>query len=308
MIFILSNNNDTSTKYVIEWLNFLKKDWLCINAQDNVEIEFCGDEIILKTVSFSIKLSEIKGFWYRRGYLSVNNDFITQINQFDSLQSEELNYLIQFIYYKLTKIKNINSIANSDVNKLIVNDIAKELGILTPRDLLFSNANDLKSELKKDSTSYITKVISGRCMQNFEDFTIFNYTNLVEIDKIKTETFFPSLIQNYIDKKYELRIFYLDGDFYTMAIFSQNDNKTNIDFRNYNYDRPNRTVPFKLPKEIESSLNLLMKKLDLNCGSIDMVVTPKNEYVFLEVNPIGQFGMISYPCNYNLEKKIAEYL
>jgi D-alanine-D-alanine ligase-like ATP-grasp enzyme len=51
-----------------------------------------------------------------------------------------------------------------------------------------------------------------------------------------------------------------------------------------------------------------MNKLDLNCGSIDMIVTPKNEYVFLEVNPVGQFGMVSYPCNYNLEKKIAEYL
>jgi hypothetical protein len=37
-------------------------------------------------------------------------------------------------------------------------------------------------------------------------------------------------------------------------------------------------------------------------------MTKKGEYVFLEVNPIGQFGMVSAPCNYNLEKKIAQYL
>ena len=30
--------------------------------------------------------------------------------------------------------------------------------------------------------------------------------------------------------------------------------------------------------------------------------------VFLEVNPVGQFGMVSLPCNYQLEKRIAQYL
>jgi hypothetical protein len=51
-----------------------------------------------------------------------------------------------------------------------------------------------------------------------------------------------------------------------------------------------------------------MKQLNLNTGSIDMAVNTENEYVFFEVNPIGQYGMTSVPCNYNLDKKIAEYL
>ena len=32
------------------------------------------------------------------------------------------------------------------------------------------------------------------------------------------------------------------------------------------------------------------------------------QYVFLEVNPEVQVGMVSYPCNYYLEKKLAEEL
>jgi hypothetical protein len=39
-----------------------------------------------------------------------------------------------------------------------------------------------------------------------------------------------------------------------------------------------------------------------------MIVTPEKKYVFLEVNPIGQFNQVSIPCNYFLEKKIADYL
>jgi D-alanine-D-alanine ligase-like ATP-grasp enzyme len=93
-----------------------------------------------------------------------------------------------------------------------------------------------------------------------------------------------------------------------MAIFSQKDKTTTIDFRNYNSEIPNRTVPFILPENIKKGLIELTKKIGINSGSIDMIVTPENDYIFLEVNPVGQFGMTSYPCNYNLEKRIAEFL
>lgn len=165
---------------------------------------------------------------------------------------------------------------------------------------MYNNKEDL---LELKDGGYITKVISGSSIQEIDDYFIVNYTKKLNIEKIGTTNFFPSLVQNYIEKKYELRIFYLNGEFYSMAIFSQKDNQTIIDFRNYNKTKPNRTVPYKIPDCQAIKLDLLMKKLEINCGSIDMIVTNDNEYVFLEVNPVGQFGMVSYPCNYNLEKK-----
>jgi glutathione synthase/RimK-type ligase-like ATP-grasp enzyme len=93
-----------------------------------------------------------------------------------------------------------------------------------------------------------------------------------------------------------------------MAIFSQLDMQTSIDFRNYNLTKPNRTVPFKLPAHVESKLIQLMSILGQKTGSIDIIVTDEKEFVFLEVNPVGQYGMVSYPCNYELNMKMAEYL
>mgnify|MGYP000874440113 CR=1 FL=1 len=93
-----------------------------------------------------------------------------------------------------------------------------------------------------------------------------------------------------------------------MAIFSQNNPKTQIDFRNYDYDKPNRLNPFKIPIEISNKIIKLMKKLKIICGSIDMIYTPKGEYVFLEVNPIGQFQWLSQNCNYYIEREIANHL
>ena len=51
-----------------------------------------------------------------------------------------------------------------------------------------------------------------------------------------------------------------------------------------------------------------MNRIDLDCGSIDLIYSVDETYYFLEVNPIGQFGMVSYPCNYNIEALIARTL
>ena len=131
------------------------------------------------------------------------------------------------------------------------------------------------------------------------------------------DLFSPSLFQNTIDKQYELRIFYLNGISYASAIFSQSDEQTKIDFRKYNGERPNRTIPYVLPKDITERIELLFGKLKLNTGSVDILVDKSSNYYFLEINPVGQFGMVSQPCNYyiesesglnNLEIKVDEFL
>lgn len=90
-------------------------------------------------------------------------------------------------------------------------------------------------------------------------------------------------------------------------MFSQNNDSSKIDFRNYS-KKPARRIPFELPEEIKKRTDHLMKTIGLNSGSIDMILTPDNEFYFLEVNPVGQFGMTSIPCNYKLEEIIASKL
>ncbi|MGH2666108.1 grasp-with-spasm system ATP-grasp peptide maturase [Flavobacterium sp.] len=307
MILLLSDERDLSTTQVIEWLDILDKKWIRINQEDKIEIEFCGNEIVFKLNTIEFKFSDIRSFWYRRGFLNLKTDS-TGIDPFDEFQNMELNILMQYVYYKFNKIHHLSSIKNANVNKLIVTSMARDCNIETPDDYIFSNRINLETVSSNYKNAFITKSMSGDSIREFENFIVFNYTTEVKPDWKIPESFSPSLIQNHIAKKYELRIFYLAGDFYTMAIFSQNDNQTSVDFRNYNDTKPNRRVPFKLPLAIEQKLDTLMKNLDLNSGSIDMIVTPDDNYVFLEVNPVGQFGMTSFPCNYNIEKKIAEYL
>ncbi len=124
----------------------------------------------------------------------------------------------------------------------------------------------------------------------------------------RAQYFTPSLLQKEVDKDFEIRSVYLLGNFYSMAIFSQNDEQTKLDYRNYNRTKPNRNVPFSLPKSIETKLESIAKELGLKFCSFDLIRDNAGEYVFIEVNPEGQIGWVSRNCNYNIELKIAKYL
>ena len=93
-----------------------------------------------------------------------------------------------------------------------------------------------------------------------------------------------------------------------MAIFSQEIEQTKVDFRKYSKEIPNRYVPYDLPKTISMKLKRLMDNLKLNSGSIDLVYTKDEDYYFLEVNPVGQFAMVSEPCKLLFRKNCCSKL
>src|SRR5262249_49371797 len=148
-----------------------------------------------------------------------------------------------------------------------------------------------------------TKCISDVEVFRYADRNWGLYTQEITQEDLDAapQKFFPTLLQERLEKAYEVRSFYLDGQFYSMAIFSQNDPKTRDDFRHYNCDRPNRYVPYRLPRETLVALQRFMDSAELTTGSVDLVRTPEGKLFFLEVNPGGQFGMVSQPCNYFLE-------
>jgi hypothetical protein len=186
--------------------------------------------------------------------------------------------------------------------------IAKDCDLLIPETLITGEGNIICNE--SFCNSLITKPISeAQTFWNTDGSSSKMLTTPVQIASFdKDSVFFPSLVQHKIEKWIELRIFFIKDSFYSMAIFSQNSGKTSIDFRNYDDEKPNRMVPFLLPKNIEIKLKELMKRLDLDTGSIDMIVSPKRDYYFLEVNPVGNIEMVSKNCNYPIEREIAKYL
>ena len=309
MVLIISNKEDSSTNKVIDWLEYYNAEWIRNNQEDRVEISFLGDDFELIGKDFKIRLSQIKSTWYRRGCINnifFENNLSIKSPTIEGFIKHELNHLKEYFYYLLTQKKHISSYLKSEVNKLIVLEEAKKVGLQVPATYIYQN----QAQLDKHRGELITKSICGNpsLTHNKRNGVVYTQKLVKGKKNSSTKSFLPSLFQESISKKYELRIFYLAGKFYSMAIFSQKDAQTGTDYRKYNNKNPNRNTTYKLPDHIESKIDALMKAININCGSIDIIVTPDNRYVFLEVNPVGQFGMVSFPCNYRIEKQIAKYL
>lgn len=82
----------------------------------------------------------------------------------------------------------------------------------------------------------------------------------------------------------------MGNDIFTAAIDSQSLNHTKIDWRRDGINLPH-TI-YRLPDEVANKCLELTHQFKLNFGAIDMIVTPDNEYVFLEINPNGQWAWI----------------
>ncbi len=320
MILINSIHRDVTTDNVVKWLLKYKKSFLRLNDLVNIiNISYSDSndrENLILTFENGLKLdlNTVSAYWYRRGDYNIRPPNILQSEEDKALIYHE-KYLLEeyiavfnyFLYFLKNDIFSIGDLKSCTyVNKTRILNLAKKLGLNTPESIITSHKKDVIAFLERHR-QIITKPIHNPFLLDDDDFCYPTYTELIEEVFLKEapSIFQPTLFQQYIEKKFEIRTFYLNGTFYSMAIFSQNDQQTKVDFRMYNDEKPNRNVPFKLPVSLEEKLTLLMQKLEFESGSIDLIYTSTNEFYFLEVNPIGQFGMVSYPCNYNLEREIA---
>ncbi|MDC3220646.1 grasp-with-spasm system ATP-grasp peptide maturase [Flavobacteriales bacterium] len=314
MILLLIQQNDTTSINIIDWLIAFNKKFIILNNVNYiVDISFrihdkC--EVTLKDGTIFL-LSDIKSAFIRRGQFYFEDEFynneadpITELEKrINKFTKSEISELKEYMNAEICNLANrIGEFNEGNINKLNALHKAKQFGLKIPKTIITTKKSDLEFDSK-----LITKAISNGFIHNEHEHSYSLKTQVVR-EKDLTNNFGPSLFQTCLDKLVELRVFYVLGEFYSMAIFSQEDEKTSIDFRNYDYKNPTNVCPYQLPEHIEYKLNKLMKVLNLTTGSIDLILTESNEYIFLEVNPTGQFGMVSEPCNYNIEKKIAELL
>ncbi|WP_231489768.1 grasp-with-spasm system ATP-grasp peptide maturase [Pedobacter sp. Leaf170] len=307
MILIFSIDDDYSTSRVINWLIYLKKEFIRINESTSVKLISLKDQGFSLNIDGKIlKSNAISKIWYRRGDLYLMNNFKSK--HIDNYLSIENTCLVEYMHYAFDKINSVNNFKTSDINKLYILDLCKRFNVLAPNYVVTSFKNVLIDFYNKEKNIISKPLNAPFSVYDSENSLHMAYTCEIVLDDIQSlpDEFVPTFFQKNIIKAYELRCFYLNGSFYAMAIFSQNNNKTKVDFRNYDNSKPNRITPYELPKSYKRKIKKLLDAIGLNCASFDIVYSKEDhQYYFLDLNPIGQFGMVSTPCNYNLEKQIA---
>lgn len=323
MILIIRPKKGFNSSYdeVIDWLNYYGNSYEFLSGEDYFNSDRDWSlELSIQNETFSDNFSKYKSVWFR-GFLKHRSFFKDRLNELEATTNDNIGELRWRLGQEVFRVNNqifkylkntymLPKVESTKIDKYSTLIHAKYFGLKIPTSIITNSKVKLDAFLKKHK-KIITKPLYETLFFNDQTYVCFFKTEIVkksDLLKQSKETFFPSLFQEYIEKDIEIRVFYIEGKFYSMAIFSQLDSKTMVDFRNYNEETPNRCVPYSLPKSLEKKIESLMKFLELNTGSIDLIKTKNKEYYFLEVNPTGQFGFVSKPCNYFIEEEIAKVL
>ncbi|MCU0659806.1 MAG: MvdC family ATP-grasp ribosomal peptide maturase [Polyangiaceae bacterium] len=112
----------------------------------------------------------------------------------------------------------------------------------------------------------------------------------------------PMMFQRYIPKARELRVVWIDGATFVGALDGA---RCGVDWR---YEATTSWEHGALPAPAEQALGRLMRRLGLTQGALDLIETPEGELVFLEVNPLGEWGMLERDLGLPIGQAIADAL
>src|SRR3990167_2634060 len=179
-------------------------------------------------------------------------------------------------------------LANS---KLLQLHLAKKCGLQIPATLCSNSPQDIKSFIKAyQKEGVIYKALCPNIWAEKANLKAL-YTAIIDAKQLPSDEVLkltPGIYQPYVKKKYELRVNCFGKDCVATKVNSQEQENSKIDWRASSEDTLS-IEPYHLPQAIEFKLQSLMRQLGLAFGCIDMIVSPENEYIFLEINEQGQF-------------------
>lgn len=194
---------------------------------------------------------------------------------------------------------------------------AHELGLLTPPTLI-SNEPNRCSAFRHQVGKCAVKAIRVEGVQHEERFW-FPLTTVWESESAVEESsasYAPTVYQTYIEKALELRCVVVGSAVFAGSIDSQARPESVHDVRGRALpedafiprpERP-RYERFDLPESIGTALVTLVNSFGIHSASVDMILTPSGEYVFIELNPNGQWLWIEFDTGAPIAAEMANLL
>ena len=196
------------------------------------------------------------------------------------------------------------------MNKIWQLSLAAELGLKVPRTCITSSPDTFLEFREETEGELISKSVAASLLAKVDGERRAPFTSPVHrrhAVNAAAVRHAPAIFQAYVPKRLELRVTVVGDRVFPVAIDSQSSRLTRHDWRHYDNERTAYT-PHALPPDVEGRCVELLRRLGLTYGAIDMVLTPAGDYVFLEINPNGQWEWVQELSGVPIARAIAEVL
>lgn len=266
---------------------------------------------ILETPDTKHRLDDIAAVWYRRAY-NMGDGLKEEIDAkfygaaMGEIRTTLFGFLESIDVYALGK-PSVYRRLDSKEEQL---KIADKIGFKIPETCITNNPEEAKNFILKHK-NVVGKMQSGFAI--YEDgVESVVFTNVIEEDKLEdldSLLYCPMQFQKKIEKKRELRVTAVGQDVYAFEIDSQQFEDAKVDWRKDGVNLIDKWVRTDLPKDIENKVLELLDVYNVDYGALDIIVSPEDEYYFIEINGAGEFFWLDNLTEENLiSKSIADVL
>lgn len=268
------------------------------------------ERLILASEQGDLDLREVSAVWYRRIWIGGRIP-ATMDPQLRNASVQESRTTIQGMIASL-KAFHLDPLPNirHAENKQLQLQVASELSLDTPRTLITNNPEAVREFAQQCELGLITKMLSSFAVyeEGQEKVVFTNPVASEDLDNLDGLCLCPMTFQEKIPKALELRTIIVGKRVFTASIDSQSSERALHDWRRQGVALINSWQSYNLPQDVEEKLLELMHHFGLTYGAIDLILTPDGRYIFLEVNPVGEFFWLEQCPGLPISKAIADIL
>lgn len=268
--------------------------------------EVVSGELTVDGVTY--QLNEFCAVYFRKNMQAnltseLAGDILKQATKEASAAKNAILYALESVFW-IDYPFDIQRAENKQLQLLL----AKQVGLIIPNSLLSNDPKNVERFYHQEQGHIISKMLTP--LTNFmQSASSFVYTSKVKeehLSQLESLNLCPMQFQQEIEKSYELRVIYVDAKFFTGKISTTAITDSNKpDWRRANSNNFS-WQEYQLPEVICDQITQLMHRLSLKFGAIDLIKSINNEYVFLEVNPCGEWGMLQQSLDLPIAENIAE--
>jgi len=320
MILILTQSFDPHADHAIEMLNargaeFVRFDPAHFPTRASLSVGYSSDGKMhshLRLGERVIDLTQLEAVWNRRPGLPIPHEQIKDKAAREFIELECKTF-VQDLWDTLPCRWLPGHPAAIQRAQLKASQlrIAAGLGLELPPTLFTNNREEFLDFYAQHNGNIVSKLVGtafGRTVGAAA--SVSRFTEVVskrDVAYAASLQFCPVILQAYVPKRLELRITVVGQNVFAAEIHSQQTHHTRHDWRRYDFSRTPH-YPHTLPPEIEERCIRLVEQLELCYGAIDMILTPEGRYVFLEINPSGQFLWIEEETGLPISAAICDFL
>ncbi len=313
-VLVITNKSDLTSDFIVKRLRergifFYRFNTEEISKSCFLTFDFRKNLFMLSDTVLcqQFNLKEFTSVYFRRPELpNINTDEIS--NGEIQFLKNEFYYTLEGLY-KILKdlywVSPIYAIREAE-NKIYQLELAKAIGFSIPDSIVTNIYSDSLEFYNRNDTNCIVKPIKSGFIAD-KDVPMVVFTNQLKKKPRKEQIeFSPNFFQAHIKKLYDVRVTMVGEKAFAVLIDSQNNADTLVDWRKGEY--PLKHIKIELPDEILKQCIFLLKTLNLRFGAIDFILDKNGNFIFLEINPNGQWAWIEKQTGYEISNEIVNLL